>query len=243
MRMIARLDVKNNHVIKGIHLEGLRKVGSPIEMATKYYQAGADEILIMDAVASLYDRNNLFDIIEETCKSVFIPVCLGGGIRSINDIRRALDCGADKVAINTSAIKDISLISKAAKVFGSQAIVGSVEAKRFGDDYFCYYDNGREPTTIKVVEWIEALENHGVGEILVTSVDAEGTRKGLDMVLIDMVEAVATVPLVWSGGIGSPNHIEDARSVGAQNFAVASVLHYNLFQPFSDKNNQGRANL
>ena len=130
MRMIARLDVKNNYVIKGIHLEGLRKIGSPVDLATKYYLSGADEILIMDAVASLYDRNNLFDIIEETCKSVFIPVCLGGGIRSLDDIRLALDCGADKVAINTAAIKDISLIGKAAKIFGAQAIVGSVEAKR-----------------------------------------------------------------------------------------------------------------
>ena len=198
MRILARLDVKNDHVIKGIHLEGLRKIGPPIELARKYYLLGADELLIMDAVASLYDRNNLFEVIEAACLSVFIPVCLGGGIRNLDDIKRALDAGADKVAINTAAIKNIKIISDAANIFGSQAIVGSIEAKRIGGDYFCYFDNGREPSSIRVENWVKSLIDAGVGEILVTSIDAEGTRKGFDKKLIKLVENIATVPVVWS---------------------------------------------
>ena len=232
MRLIARLDVKNEFVIKGIHLEGLRKIGSPVELAQKYYNAGADEILIMDAVASLYDRNNLFEVITETCKSVFIPVCLGGGIRNVDDITKALDCGADKVAVNTAAIKNIALIGEASRLFGSQAIVGSIEAKWNGSDYICYYDNGREPTLFTVADWARRLEDEGVGEILITSVDRDGTRKGMDEKLIKTVESQVGVPVVWSGGIGVQSHIEAARLAGGINFAVASAIHYEIFDPF-----------
>ena len=205
-------------------------------MAKKYYLSGADELLIMDAVASLYNRNNLFEIIEEACLSVFIPVCLGGGIRSLDDIKRALDAGADKVAINTAAIKNIRIISDAAQIFGAQAIVGSIEAKRVGDDYLCYFDNGREPSSISVKNWVKSLIDAGAGEILVTSIDVEGTRRGFDKKLIELVEDIASVPVVWSGGAGSKIHLEEAKQVGARNFAFASAVHYDLFQPFENRN-------
>lgn len=157
-RIIARIDVKNEFVIKGIHLEGLRKVGDPIELARKYYQAGIDEILFMDAVASLYGRNNLFHIIEMACREVFIPITIGGGIRSIDDIDKALKSGADKISLNTQAIKEPALISRAAEIYGSQCVVASIEAKKRNGWWEAYVDNGREETGINVVEWAMELE-------------------------------------------------------------------------------------
>ncbi len=161
--MIARLDIKNDFVIKGIHLEGLRKVGNPNELARKYYEEGIDEILFMDAVASLYERNNIFPTIERACKEVFIPITVAGGIRSIQDIAAALKAGADKIGINTQAIKTPNIITEASRIYGSQCIVGSIEAKRKGNCWEAYIDNGREETGIDAVEWACRLEELGAG--------------------------------------------------------------------------------
>jgi cyclase len=228
-RIIARLDVKNEYVIKGINLEGLRKIGNPIEIARKYYHAGIDEILFMDAVASLYDRNNLFGIIQQACREIFIPITIGGGIRSIADIEMALKSGADKVAINTQAIKNPDLIREASRIYGSQCIVASIEAKRKGNHWEAYVDNGRQETGVNVMEWVEKLQDLGAGEILLTSVDHEGMKKGFDLPLCSQVSAVSHVPLIVCGGAGNISHFKSV-CAGARvdGIAVASAIHYNL---------------
>ncbi len=229
-RIIARIDVKNEFVIKGIHLEGLRKVGDPIELAKKYYKEGVDEILLMDAVASLYGRNNLFHIIEKACREVFIPITIGGGIRSVDDIDKALKSGADKISLNTQAIKQPDLITKAAEIYGSQCIVASIEAKHKNGWWEAYVDNGREETGINVVEWAQELERLGAGEILLTSVDMEGTKKGFDHALIQEVYSKVGIPVIISGGAGKPEHVIDlAKHVDIDAVAFASILHYNTF--------------
>lgn len=228
-RIIARIDIKNEFVIKGIHLEGLRKIGDPNVLARRYYEAGIDEIIFMDAVASLYDRNNLFPIIMQASSDVFIPVTVGGGLRSITDIENALKSGADKVAINTQAIKTPQLVSEAARVFGSQCIVASIEAKRSGDTWEAYIDNGREHTGIDAITWAQQLEDLGAGEILITSVDQEGTKKGFDTSLMSQIASKVKIPIIASGGAGSPAHVADliARS-DPDAVAIASLIHYNL---------------
>jgi cyclase len=230
LRLIARLDVKNQHVIKGIHLEGLRKIGDPIELAKKYYEQGIDEIVFMDAVASLYGRNNLFHIIEAACKEVFIPITIGGGIREVKDIEFALKSGADKIALNTQAIKNPDIVREASRIYGAQCIVGSIEAKKKGaGKWEAYVDNGREETGVDVIEWAKKLEQLGAGELMVTSIDQDGTKKGFDMELVKQISALVSIPVIASGGAGKINHISavaNETQLGA--VAVASLLHYNL---------------
>lgn len=228
-RIIARIDVKNEFVIKGIHLEGLRKVGNPHELAVRYYEAGIDEIIFMDAVASLYGRNNLFHIIEQACRDVFVPITIGGGIRSLNDIEQALKSGADKIALNTQAIKTPQLVTEAAKVFGSQCIVASIEAKRHNNSWEAYIDNGREHTGRDVLSWANQLEELGAGEILITSVDQEGTKKGFDIELANCITESVSIPVIASGGAGTLEHLREVFDVGNTNAAaMASLFHYNL---------------
>lgn len=228
MRLIARLDIKNEWVIKGIHLEGLRKVGSPLDLAQKYYDAGVNEIVFMDAVASLYDRNGLYPIIQAACREVFAPIAVGGGIRNLDDVSRALDSGADKVVVNTAAVRDIGLIEAIAHRYGAQCCIGSIEAKRRpGGGWTAYIDNGREPTGLDVVEWTARLQEAGAGEILLTSVDQEGTRRGFDVELFEAVSDATTCPLIVSGGYGVPDHLHRlCRRSRPSAVAVASVLHY-----------------
>lgn len=230
VRIISRVDVKNEFVIKGIHLEGLRKVGEPNEIAKNYYEQGIDEIIFMDAVAAYYDRNTLSHIIEKACEDVFVPITVGGGIRTIADIQVALNAGADKVAINTRAIREPEFIKHAAQVYGSQCIVISIEAKFISDGKWeAYVENGREPTGIDVIEWAKRVEELGAGEILVTSIDAEGTKKGFDIKLNKAVNEAVTIPVIASGGAGTSVHLSDLMeetSVGG--IALASVLHYGL---------------
>lgn len=227
MRLIARLDIKNEFVIKGIHLEGLRKVGDPNELARSYYEQGIDEIVFMDAVASLYDRNNLFHIIEAACRDVFIPIAVGGGLRTVDDVSKALSAGADKVVINTGAVINIKMIEDAARRFGSQCIVGSIEAKRFGNGWRAYVDNGREPTEHDAIKWAHTLQEAGVGEILLTSVDKEGTGRGFDVDLVAQVNETVSRPVIVSGGYGKPEHLKSMlTTVQPSAAAFASVLHY-----------------
>lgn len=229
IRIIARIDVKNEFVIKGIHLEGLRKVGVPNEMALKYYNEGIDEIVFMDAVASLYNRNNLFHIIEKACKEVYIPITIGGGVRQIADIEFALKSGADKIAINTQAIKEPELIKTASRIYGSQCIIGSIEAKRINGGWEAYIDNGREPTGVNAVEWAQKLQELGAGELMITSVDQEGTKRGFDIELIKAIMNVTSIPIIASGGAGEINHATELLTkTNCKAFALASVLHYNL---------------
>lgn len=227
MRIIARLDIKNEHVIKGIHLEGLRKVGVPNLLAKKYYEHDVDEIIFMDAVASLYDRNSLFGIIEAACKDVFVPIAVGGGLRNLDDVSNALEAGADKVVINTGAVKSIKLVEQIARKFGSQCLVGSIEAKRMDNTWTAYTDNGREPTGLKVVSWSKTLVDAGCGEILITSVDKEGTQRGFDTALIKSVNECIDSPVIVSGGYGAPEHMTELLAETQPSaIAFASVLHY-----------------
>lgn len=227
VRLIARLDVKGKNLIKGVHLEGLRVIGNPQEYALKYYKQGADEIIYMDAVASLYGRNNLSHIVEQTAQNVFVPITVGGGVRSIEDAKTLLRSGADKVAINTAATQRPDLISELASVFGSQAVVVSIEAKYRTDNHWeALTDNGREKTGLDVVEWAVKAVERGAGEILLTSIDQEGTRSGLDLDLIQIIGKEVNVPVIASGGVGSVEDVVKGVNAGADAIAMADILHY-----------------
>jgi imidazole glycerol-phosphate synthase subunit HisF len=228
IRLIARLDIKGPNLIKGIHLEGLRVIGSPNEHALRYYLQGVDELIYMDCVASLYGRNSLGEIIQDAAKDVFVPMTVGGGIRSVGDASNLLRCGADKIAVNTAAVANPDLISAIARRFGSQCMVLSVEAKQMGyDRWEVYTDNGRERTGLDVIDWIKKGVELGAGEILLTSVDREGTRKGFDTRLVQAVTKEVSVPVIASGGMGEPADLIDAvLNGGADAIAMADILHY-----------------
>jgi len=228
LRLIARLDIKAPNLIKGIHLEGLRVIGDPNEHARKYYEAGADELIYMDIVASLYERNNLADIVEKTTRDVFIPITVGGGIRSIDDVIQTLRAGADKVVVNTAAVREPQLITEMARRFGSQCVVLSIEAKHDGKSRWeAYTDNGREHTGRDAIEWAAQGAELGAGEILITSVDQEGTRKGFDVDLARAVCKAVPVPVIVSGGMGTADHlVEVVREALPDAVAIADALHY-----------------
>lgn len=228
IRIIARLDIKGVNLIKGIHLEGLRVIGSPSEFALNYYLQGADELIYMDSVASLYGRNHLGEIIKAAAKDIFVPMTVGGGIRSVDDVTQILRFGADKVAINTAAVASPNLISDVARRFGSQCMVLSIEAKQVGvDRWEVYTENGRERTGLDVVEWVKRGVQMGAGEILLTSVDMEGTRKGFDINLVKAVSSEVSVPVIASGGMGDPKDIVPVVNIGgADAVAIADILHY-----------------
>jgi cyclase len=225
-RIIARLDIKNENVVKGIQLEGQRVVGDPKELAEKYYKEGVDEIFFIDSVASLYERKYVFKIIEEVCKKIFVPICMGGGLRNLKDVARAFRSGADKVLINTGAFKNPNIINKLIKVYGSQCIVGSVEAKKINKEWVAFVNNGREPTNLKAEEWAIKLEKAGVGEIFLTSVDKDGTKKGLDLELIKKIRKSVKIPLIVSGGTNEIKDIKDAIKLKTEGIGIGSALHY-----------------
>lgn len=228
IRLIARLDVKAPYLIKGVHLEGLRKLGDPREFSERYYQEGIDEIIYIDAVASLYQRNTISDLVRHTAKNIFIPITVGGGIRSVEDAAHLLQSGADKVAINSEAARRPDLISEIAGKFGSQCMVLSVQAKRNAGSWEAYCDQGREHTGLNVIDWVQRGVALGAGEILLTSVDREGTGSGFDMDLVAAVTAAVNVPVIASGGLGRPDHLVDVvKRAGADAVAVARALHYN----------------
>jgi imidazole glycerol-phosphate synthase subunit HisF len=231
LRLAARLDVKGPNLIKGIHLEGLRVIGDPGEHARRYYEQGCDELIYMDAVASLYGRNNLLDIVRNTARHCFVPITVGGGIRSVEDADALLRSGADKVAVNTAATDNPSLISSLANRFGSQAVVLSVEAKRHGGpgggSWEALTNNGRDHSGRNVLEWVRVAVARGAGEILVTSVDREGTRKGFDIELVAAVCGAVNVPVVASGGMGSVDDLAALTQASAvDGVAIADMLHY-----------------
>ncbi len=227
LRVAARLDVKDSYLVKGIQLEGLRKLGRPEEFAKRYYLQGADEIIYMDIVASLYNRANLSAILRRTTEEVFLPITVGGGIRSAEDVREMLSMGADKVAINTAAIRDPQLITQVARAFGSQCMVLSIEAKRTpAGGYECYCDYGREHTGVDALDWAKKGVELGAGEILLTSVDRDGLRRGMDLELIEAVCGSVDVPVICSGGVSGAADIAAAASRGAGAVAVGSLLHY-----------------
>jgi cyclase len=228
VRIIPRLDIKGPNLVKGIHLEGLRVLGKPENFARYYYETGADELMYVDVVASLYNRNSLHDIITRTAKEIFIPLTVAGGIRTLEDIRDVLRAGADKISLNTAAINNPGLIRDASRKFGSSTIVVTVEAIRQSDGrYLAYTDNGREYTGVEVLSWVRRVEELGAGEIVITSIDREGTGLGFDMDLVKMVSQAVSIPVVAHGGAGQFSDIISAvADGGASAVAIASMLHY-----------------
>ena len=247
IRIIPRLDIKGPNLVKGIHLEGLRVMGKPEDFAALYYEQGADELIFQDTVASLYQRNSLTEIITRTVENIFIPLTVGGGLRNLEDINNVLRAGADKIAINTTAINEPNFINQASRVFGSSTIVVAVEAIRQPDNsYLAYTDNGREYTGVEVLSWVKEAEERGAGEILLTSIDREGTGNGFDVELIKMVSGAVTIPVIAHGGAANVSHIvETISSAGADAVAIASMLHYSCLnrQEFLEENFDGEGNI
>lgn len=223
-RVIPRLDIKGANLIKGIQMEGLRVLGKPADFAERYAQEGADELLYIDTVASLYGRNHLENILAETAERVFIPITVGGGIRSVGDIRLLLNSGADKVGINTFGIQNPDFISRAASSFGSQAVCVHIDAKRVNGHWEAYTDCGREPSGKDAIEWAHEAEALGAGEILLTSVDRDGSQAGADLELGRLMQGLG-IPVVFGGGIGHPRHAVEAAGM-ADGIAVGAALHY-----------------
>ena len=232
IRIVARLDVKGPDLIKGINLEGVRKLGDPHERARAYYVDGIDEIIYMDAVATLYGRNSLAELVRSTAEDVFVPMTVGGGLKTVEDVDSMMRAGADKVAINTAALRQPDLITEVAERFGAQAMVLSIEAKRKGGSTWeAYTDNGREKTGRDVIAWAREAEQRGAGEILLTSVDNEGLQEGFDLQLTKAVADAVSVPVIASGGMGRPEHLVDlVGSSGADAVAIASIFHYKKFK-------------
>lgn len=228
IRIIPRLDIKGSNLVKGIHLEGLRILGEPDEFARYYYANGADELLYIDAVASLYGRNSLNNIIKNTVKEVFIPLTVGGGLRSIDDIYDVLRCGADKVAINSEAVNRPAFISEAVKKFGSSTIMIEIQTKKqFDGSYAVFTDNGRNNSGFDAIEWAKEVEKHGAGEILVTSIDKDGTGMGFDIDIVKQISKNIGIPVIAGGGAGNIDHIIDLlKNANINGVGLASILHY-----------------
>lgn len=226
-RLIARLDIKGENVVKGIQCEGLRVVGKPADMARRYAEAGADELYYLDTVASLYGRNQLAGLLEATTEDVFIPVTVGGGVRSIADIRALLQAGADKVAINTAALHNPALIDEASDTVGAQAVVVAIDAKARSGRWEAQAEGGRQPTGRDAVQWALEAAQRGAGELIVTSIDRDGTRRGFDVDLIRAIAPNVGIPVVAAGGMGNISHLQAVVTEGrADAVAVASALHY-----------------
>ena len=227
-RIIAKLDVKPPYVVKPVHFEGLRKMGTPSELAKKYYDQGADELFYIDIVSSLYQRKILFDGIKEAANELFIPFAVGGGVKSVDDFSKMFHMGADKVIINTHAVqKDPSIINKAAEVFGNQAVVVNIEAKKWRQNWECYTDCGRIQSGKDVLKWSQEVEQRGAGEILLQSVDTDGKRKGFDIELATKVVDSVDIPVVVASGAGSLEDIKELIEIASPSgVAVASLLHY-----------------
>ena len=237
-RVIARLDIKGPNLVKGIHLEGLRVLGNPGIYAEHYFKQGVDELIYSDVVASLYGRNSILKTIKETAEGISIPLTVGGGIRSIDNIREILSAGADKVALNTVAIKKPDFINEAARIFGSSTIVVAIEAtKEKNENYLAYTDNGRQYTGIEVTKWATEVEKRGAGEILLTSIDNEGTGEGLDKKLISSITNKVKIPVVAHGGAGDKSHIKDVfKKTNCDGVAISSLLHYGCLSLMRKKN-------
>lgn len=224
-RIIACLDVDGGSVVKGVEFVNLAAVGDPVEMAERYERDGADEIVFLDVSATNAKRATVLDMVSRTAERLFIPLTVGGGMRTVDDVDRALKAGADKIAINSAGVKTPQLFTQCAERFGAQCIVASIDAKRVGDDWKVYVNGGREATGLGAIEWAERCAALGAGEILVTSIDRDGTRNGYDIQLLARIAAVVSVPVIASGGAGTGAHVADAFRNGADAALLAGVLH------------------
>ena len=225
-RIIPCLDVKDGRVVKGVNFVGLKDAGDPVEVAKRYNEEGADELTFLDITASHEERDTIVHIVEEVAKEVFIPLTVGGGIRKLDDIYKLLNVGCDKVSVNSAAIKRPELINEGAKRFGSQCIVVAIDVKRTGDRYHVYLNGGRVDTGIDAVEWAKEAVDRGAGEILLTSMDADGTKAGFDLGITEQISSLVHVPVIASGGAGTMEHMKEAFEHGADAALAASIFHY-----------------
>ncbi len=225
-RIIPCLDVKDGRVVKGVNFVGLKDAGDPVEVAKRYNEEGADELTFLDITASHEERDTIVHIVEQVAKEVFIPLTVGGGIRVLNDIYKLLNVGCDKVSINSAAIKRPEFINEGAKRFGSQCIVVAIDVKKTGDQYNVYLNGGRVDTGINAFEWAKEVVDRGAGEILLTSMDADGTKAGFDLSITEQISRAVNVPVIASGGAGTMEHIKEAFTHGADAALAASIFHY-----------------
>ncbi|AHK70414.1 imidazole glycerol phosphate synthase [Gluconobacter oxydans] len=244
LRVIPCLDVKDGRVVKGVNFVSLRDAGDPVEQAKLYDSAGADELTFLDITASVENRDTILDVVRRTAEAICLPLTVGGGVRTCEDMRRLLLAGADKCAVNSAAIKNPGLIREASERFGSQCIVVAIDARSNGQGgWEVYAKGGREPTGLDVVEWARKMQDLGAGEILLTSMDRDGTRAGFDLDLLRAVCGAVTVPVVASGGVGELQHFVEGAEVGASGLLAASVFHFGQFRIDEVKNALNKAGL
>ena len=231
VRIIPKLEIKNEFLIKGVRYEGLRKIGNPIDFANKYFNEGADQLNVIDIVASLYSRDNLYEIINRITEKVFIPVCVGGGIKNLDHIKSLLECGADRVIINSQALRNVKFIDEINNTFGNQFLTISIEAKKIGNSYYCMMDHGRENSNKTVTNWIQELKDYDVGEIILNSIDNDGIEEGFDTDLLKIFEREKiSCPIVINGGAGDLKHFSYLlKNHNLEGVSVATGLHFNRF--------------
>jgi cyclase len=226
-RIIPCLDVKNGRVVKGINFLELKDAGDPVEQAKIYSEGGADEICFLDITASNENRNTIYNVVERTSKKCFVPLTVGGGVRSVEDINKLLNCGADKVSINTAAVENPKIIEESSKKFGSQCIVVAIDAKKKNDKWEIFTHGGRNNSGINALEFAKKMEKSGAGELLVTSMDRDGTQVGYDNELVSNITALVNIPVIASGGVGNLDHLADGIKLGnASAVLAASIFHY-----------------
>ena len=229
-RIIPCLDVKNGRVVKGINFVDLKDAGDPVEQANIYSDGGADEICFLDITASNENRNTIYEVVEKTSKKCFVPLTVGGGIRSVDDINRLLNCGADKVSINTAAVQNPEVVAESSKKFGSQCIVVAIDAKKNGDKWEIHTHGGRNNTGIDAIEFTKKMEDSGAGELLVTSMDRDGTQAGYDIDLMSKISSKVNIPVIASGGVGNLDHLVEGIKLGnASAVLAATIFHYGKF--------------
>ena len=228
-RVIPCLDVKNGRVVKGINFVDLKDAGDPVEQAKIYSDGGADEICFLDITASNENRDTIYDVVERTSKNCFVPLTVGGGVRSVEDINKLLNCGADKVSINTAAVQNSKVVEESSKKFGSQCIVVALDAKKNGETWEIFTHGGRNLTGINAIEFANNMENCGAGELLVTSMDKDGTQSGYDIELMKKISSNVNIPVIASGGVGTLDHLAEGIKSGASAVLAASIFHYGTY--------------
>jgi len=229
-RIIPCLDVKNGRVVKGINFVDLKDAGDPVEQAKIYSDGGADEICFLDITASNENRDTIYDVVKETSKKCFVPLTVGGGVRSIEDINKLLNCGADKVSINTAAVQNAELVIESSKKFGSQCIVVAIDAKKNGEIWKVFTHGGRKNTGINAIEFAKKMEECRAGELLITSMDRDGTQVGYDIDLMNKISSTINIPVIASGGVGNLDHLVDGIKLGkASAVLAASIFHYGKY--------------
>ena len=228
-RIIPCLDVKNGRVVKGINFVDLQDAGDPVEQAKIYSDGGADEICFLDITASNENRDTIYDVVEKTSKKCFVPLTVGGGVRSVEDINKLLNCGADKVSINTAAVQNSKVVEESSKKFGSQCIAVAIDAKKNGENWQIFTHGGRNSTGIDAIHFANKMEESGAGELLVTSMDKDGTQSGYDIDLMKKISSNVNIPVIASGGVGTLDHLAEGISAGASAVLAASIFHYGTF--------------